>query len=120
VGADVPALRPALEAVVKRLLASSEDGRAVTLDAIGEALGTEPVSGEEVDAMMSALEASGRAIRGPEGARGAEALRVILPAAKALAARLGRRPTLEEIAAETSLGVDDVRHALALGSVMGR
>ena len=38
------ALRSALDAVVKRLLASSEDGRAVTLDAIGDALGTEPVT----------------------------------------------------------------------------
>jgi hypothetical protein len=116
----VAALRPGLDAVVKRLLTASEDGRAVTLDAIGEALGTEPVTSEEVDAIMTALEAKGRAIRGPEGARGAAALRLVLPAVRALAARLGRRPTLEEIATETSLTVDDVRHALALGSVMGR
>ena len=116
----MPALRPALDAVVKRLLASSEDGRAATLDAIGEALGTEPVTSEEVDAIMTTLEAGGRAIQGPEGARGAAALRLVLPAVRGLAARLGRRPTLEEIATETSLTVDDVRHALALGSVMGR
>ncbi len=116
----MPPLRPSLDAVVRALLAASEGGRAVTLDAIGEALGTEAVSTEEVEAVMRALEAAGRAITGPEGARGAAALRVILPAARALAQRLGRRPTLREIAAETGIAVDDVRHALALAQVMGR
>lgn len=111
-------LRPPLEAVVNALLASHP--HEVTLDAIGEALGTLAVSTDEVDAILSALEHRGRAIVGPEGARGAETLRAVLPAARALAASLGRKPTLDEIAARVGLPVERVRHAIALGRVMGR
>jgi hypothetical protein len=113
-------MRPELRAVVQALLARSADTRQITLDAIGEAIGTLAVSTDDVDAVMAALEAEGRAIVGPEGARGASTLQRVIPAARALAASLGRKPTLDEIAAATGIDVEDVRHALALGSVMGR
>jgi hypothetical protein len=117
---DVSALPPKLVAVAEKLLASSAESKTISLDAMGGAIDLVPVSTEDVDALMSALEAAGRRIVGPEGARGAGNLRRVLPAARALTAKLGRSPTLAEIAAETGIGADDVRHALALGRVMGR
>ncbi len=92
----------------------------VSLDAMGEAIGLVPVSTDDVDTLMTALEKAGRRVVGPEGARGVGNLRRVIPAARTLAATLGRKPTLAEIAAEAGIGEDDVRHALALGRVMGR
>jgi hypothetical protein len=112
------ALRPVLDSVVRDLL--TREPREVTLDQIGEALGTLAVTTDEIDAILSALEAAGRSIVGPEGGRGAETLRVVLPAARALAATLGRRPTIDEIAAHVGVPAERVRHAIALGQVMGR
>jgi hypothetical protein len=112
------ALRPELDEVVRALLARHAES--VTLDAIGEAIGARAVSTEDVEAILTALETAGRAVVGPEGARGAETLRRVVPAARELAQSLGRKPTIEEIAAHIGLSAEQVRHALALGSVMGR
>ncbi len=106
--------------VLERLLAQSVDSCRVTLDEIGDAIDLVPVSTDDADALIDALERAGRTVVGPEGARGAENLRRVLPAARALGARLGRPPVIEEIARETGLSDEDVRHALALGRVMGR
>jgi hypothetical protein len=116
----VNALPPKLAEVASRLLADSEASRTVSLDEMGDAIGVLPVSTEDVDALMTVLERAGRRIVGPEGARGVGNLRRVMPAARALRAKLGRAPTIAELAAETGIGTDDVRHALALGRVMGR
>jgi hypothetical protein len=113
-------LRPDLAPVLARLLADSERTGRLTLDELGDAIGVIAVSIDDVDALLSALEAEGRTVVGPEGARGVGSLLKVLPAVRALAARLGRRPTLAELIAETGLSEADVRHALALGRVMGR
>ena len=113
-------LRPDLAPVLARLLADSERTRRVTLDELGEAIGVIAVSIDDVDALLTALEAQGREVVGPEGARGVGNLQQVLPAARALAASLGRRPTLAELIEKTGLNEADVRHALALGRVMGR
>jgi hypothetical protein len=109
-----------LEPVLAALLTASEGSREVTLDAIGDAVGVLAVSFEDIGALLASLERAGRRVVGPEGARGAANLARVLPAARALAASLGRRPSLAELATHTGLGEEDVRHALALGRVMGR
>ncbi len=109
-----------LEPVLARLLADSEGSRSVTLDEVGDAVGVVPVATDDVDALLAALERAGRAVVGPHGQRGVGNLQRVLPAARNLAASLGRPPTLAELAAETGLTEEDVRHALALGRVMGR
>jgi hypothetical protein len=116
----MPVLPPALAPVLARLLADSEGTRKVTLDDVGEAIGIIAVSTDDVDALLTALEKAGRTVVGPVGARGVQNLRRVLPAARALAASLGRPPSLAELAEKTGLSEDDVRHALALGRVMGR
>jgi hypothetical protein len=114
------ALPPKLVAVAARLIAQSEASKQVTLDAIGEAIGVVAVSTDDVDVLLTWLEHAGRQVVGPEGARGVGNLQRVMPAARALATRLGRAPSLAELAAETGLAEADVRHALALGRVMGR
>ncbi len=113
-------LPPRLVAVAARLIAESEDSKRVTLDAIGEAIGVVAVSTDDVDTLLTWLERAGREVVGPEGARGVGNLQRVMPAARALATRLGRAPTLAELVAETGLAEQDVRHALALGRVMAR
>src|SRR5213083_1315667 len=111
-------LRPALDAIVRALLASG--GEEISLDAIGAAIGVLAVSTEDVEQILVALEAAGKRIVGPEGAHGVDTLRRVIPAARALAASLGRKPSIDEIAAHLGLSAEKVRHAIALGRVMGR
>ena len=113
-------LPPKLAEAMALLLTQSAASMSVSLDSMGEAIGVVPVSADDVEALMAALESAGRTVVGPEGARGVGNLQRVIPAARALGVRLGRKPTLAELATETGLGEDDVRHALALGRVMGR
>jgi hypothetical protein len=113
-------LPPKLSEAAAALLAASAESKTISLDAIGEAIGIVPVSAEDVEALMVTLEEAGRAVIGPQGARGVGMLRLVIPAARALTAALGRKPTVLEIAARTGVAEDDVRQALALARVMGR
>jgi hypothetical protein len=116
----VAVLPPKLAPALARLLVRSERSKKVTLDEVGEAIGVVVVSTEDVDLLFGALEKAGRAVVGPEGQRGVGHLQRVLPAARALAASLGRPPTRAELAERTGLSEDEVKHALALGQVMGR
>jgi hypothetical protein len=113
-------MRPALEVVVATLLARSEDGRTVTLDEVGDALGTEVATADDVDAILTRLEAAGRTIAPLPTGDPKERLRVVIAAARLIEARTGRKPTPAGIAQETGLDVGAVRAALMLGRVMGR
>ncbi len=113
-------MRAELTALVDDLLAGSAGSGEVTLDDIGDALGTRAVSSEEIDAILDALEAAGRRIAEPEARDRVRDLRVVVAAARELTASLGRRPTTEEIASATKLAATDIRTALLLARVMGR
>lgn len=113
-------LRRELADIVERLVASSAGSSAITLDALGEAIGARAISHEEVDAMLAALEARGVEVVGPEGGGGEARLRRALDAARLLRAELGRAPNVAQIAARSGLTEDEVRHALALARVMQR
>lgn len=113
-------LRPELEAVVRALLAATPAGGHLTLDQLGEAIGTRAVSPPEIDAMLARLEAAGRVVEERTPERGEDALGSVLASARALVAELGRKPTPAEIAAHAGLTEDSVRHALALVKVMQR
>ena len=113
-------LRPDLRAIVDRLLAQSATGGAIALDDVGDALGTTAASYDEIDAMLHALEAAGRRVSGPEGAKGERTLRTVLDDARAFRAETGRAPTAPQIAERTGLDVERVRHALALARVISK
>lgn len=113
-------LRPELQAIVQSLLVASKDSREVTLDAIGEAIGTRAVSSPEIDAMIGALEIKGRKVVGPQGGDGEQQLKKVVLAARELAPVLGRKPTAAEIATHAGLTAEQVRHALELLTIMQR
>ena len=113
-------MRDELAAIVSSLLASSEDRREVSLDAIGESIGTRAVTAVDIDEVIGALEASGRRVVGASTGSGVANLRAVLDAVRSLGAELGRRPTRAEIAERSGLSADAVQHALALSAVIQR
>jgi hypothetical protein len=113
-------LPPSLREVFASLLAASEQTRVVELDAVGEALGVLAVSYDEIDALISALEAAGRSVQGPLGGGTEGRLKRVVEASRALSQENGRRPTLREVALRADLSEEQVRHALALLRVMQR
>ena len=113
-------LRPELQSIVDRLLASGNSGDPITLDALGEAIGSRAVTSPEIDAMITALEAKGQQVRAPEGGHGPGTLKQVLTTARVLRTELGRTPRPDEIAARAGLSAEQVTHALALARVMQR
>jgi hypothetical protein len=123
-------LRADLVPIVEALFVASKDTGEVTLDAIGDALDrvTAAISTDDIDAIMCSLEARGRRIEGPrtdersanDPRPGEERLRVVLATARSLMVKLGRRPTVPEIADAAALEEKHVRHALALARIMQR
>lgn len=120
-------LRPELVRVVEDLLRRTAEGDAITLDAIGEAIGTRAVSSDDIDLMLSMIEERGRRVvsaggegREGEGGRGEANLKRVLDAARVLRAELGRPPRPDELAARAGLSREDVHHALALARIMQR
>lgn len=111
-------MRPELQAIVDTLLEASAATREVTLDALGDAIGTRAITPPEIDAMITALEEAGRKVVGPQGGEGEDRLKKVVATARELGPELGRKPTVAEIAERAGLSVEDVRHALALLKVM--
>jgi len=116
----VSTLRPELAQVVDELLRATAEGGTITLDAIGEAIGTRAASAAEIDVMLSMLEGRGRRIESPETGHGEAKLKSVLDAARALRVELGRPPRHDEIAARAGISREDVQHALALARIMQR
>ncbi|CAN5838762.1 hypothetical protein BH11MYX4_BH11MYX4_23780 [soil metagenome] len=114
------ALRRELQAIADALLAASAESHEVTLDAIGQAIGTRAVTPVEIDALIATLEAAGRSITGPQGGAGEDRLKAVVAAVRLLRPELGRAPSPGEIATKAGLSEDDVRHALTLLKVMQR
>ena len=113
-------LRPDLASVVAELLRTSREGDTITLDAVGDAIGTRAASADEIDVMLTMIEEAGRHVASEESGRGEAKLKSVLDAARALRAELGRPPRHDEIAARAGISRDDVQHALALARIMQR
>lgn len=115
----MPSLRQELEDLVVALAARAVAG-AVTLDALGEALGARAVTPDEIDAMIAALEARGVEVSVAQGGDGERHLALVVTAIRALRVELGRAPRVDELAVRAGLPEQAVRHALALVRVMQR
>jgi len=113
-------LRSELMAVLAALLDLSETSRMVALDAVGRALGALSVSTDEIDALLSALEAHGRTVESPAGGASEQHLRRVVIAARELKQKSARRPTVAEVGAHAGLSRDQVLLALALLRIMQR
>ena len=114
-------LRPAVEQILRELLARTEESRTLTLDSVSSALGTLAVSADEVEALFTELEGHGRVVVDAHETRSiSQDLATVLSAVRHLAAKNGTTPTLFEIAEQTGLSVDTVAGALRFAAVMGR
>ena len=102
------------------ILAGTKPGDAIELDAIGEAIGIRAITSEEIDALLTAIEQSGRKVVARAGGGGEANLKRVLEVARTLRAELGRAPRASEIAARTDLSLLDVQHALALARIIQR
>lgn len=111
-------LRPPVEAVLRALLARPED--AISLDEIGEAIGTVAVSMQDVEALFAALEAHGKRVAEPPAAAVSASLHVVLAAARDLSRETGETPTPQAIARRAGLPLDEVRRALLFATVVQR
>jgi hypothetical protein len=111
-------IRPGLEPVLRALLARPSD--AVSLDEIGEAIGTVAVSMADIEALFSALEAHGKRIAEPPAAAVSASLHVVLRAARDHVRETGETPAPADIARRAGLPLDEVRRALLFASVVQR
>ena len=113
-------LRPELVQIVEALVRDSEASGEVSLDALGDAIGTRSVSYVEIDAMISELEVRERRIAAGPEARGERDLLILLPEVRAFTLEHGRRPSLAELSERLNLPAERLKHALLLARIMQR
>jgi hypothetical protein len=111
--------RPLIAGIVTRLLAVTMPGASVSLDTIGEHVGAEPVTYDEIGVIIDALEQAGRHIADPE-LDATRALQQVLAAARAVRSASGRTPSLQELERATGLDRTAVLTALRFADVLGR
>jgi hypothetical protein len=111
-------LRAELMLVARALEALETD--VLSLDHVGDAIGTLRITPDEIDELFAWLEAQGRVIGDPVGRGSLELLGEVLGLARQLRAELGRTPRPEEIVARSSLSAAAVQRALWFARILQR
>jgi hypothetical protein len=109
-------MRAAVQAILQELFARHPEGAHVHLNDLAEVIGTRAVTPDEIEALIDALEAAGRRVGEPLDGQDVEVLGEVLGSAQRLRVRLGRRPTVGEIAADSGHADHEVRRALEHGA----
>jgi hypothetical protein len=111
-----------LAGIVSTLASIYPEGAVVPLDAVGDAVGTQAVTPDDIEKIFAGLERIGRTVGAPEGGRGEASLKKVVGAARELRAEAaaGAKPTVAQIAERSGLTETDVRMSLALLRVMQR
>ncbi len=107
-------------ALLDEIVAMSEPGSVISLDVFAALQAPYGLSPEEVDALITAVEATGRRIEADDSIRLQEELALVLPRARAFVVAHGRRPTVDELAAEAGVSTAIVRRALSFGRLIAR
>lgn len=110
-------MRPEIEAMLRQLLARNES--VIALDTVGEVIGAERISQDEIELLFTKLQQAGKAIGAPTSKVRLHLAPVLAHARRLKQERQGT-PNVSEIAAATGLSVAEVRAALLFASVMGR
>ena len=111
------AMSPTIAAILENLLKRQE--QVLSLDTIGEAVGTEPIAPGEIEQLFQLLENAGRQI-GTATPNVRKHLAVVLHEARRLRQQQHSTPDIVAIAAATGLASGEVRAALLYASVLGR
>jgi hypothetical protein len=111
---------PLAQAIYRALLAEFPTSTAVvTLDRLADAIGAQAVTLADIEAIIEALEASGRRVEA-ELKDPPIALARVLATVRSFSAAAGRRPTLLEIAQQSGQSLAEVRFALLYARVLVR
>jgi hypothetical protein len=113
----VDRMRPAIVTILDRLLQSDE--QLLSLDVIGDAIGVEGISAEEIDELFHALGKAGRTI-GTVTPNVREHLGLVLREARRLRRHSQAVPDIAAIARAAGLTPSEVRAALLYASVLSR
>ena len=105
-------MRPVVQAIVTELLVRHRASGRVHLNDIDELIGAEPVSYDEVDALIARLEAEGLAVGEPPDEAAISVMREVLASARKLRGALARAPTVSELAHDSGHAEHVVRRAL--------
>lgn len=108
-------MRPFIDSIVETLLARHRALGRVDLNDIAEVIGPRRVSHEEVEYIVTRLEADGIDVGEPLDASEIHIMRAVIRAARDLRAALRRSPTVTEIAENTGHPAHVVRRALERG-----
>jgi hypothetical protein len=105
-------VRAPVERILSELLARHGGAGHVHLNDLAEAIGAEPVTPDEIDALVERLEAAGLRVGEPLDGLDVMVIRQVVASARRLRAALGRAPTADEIAEESGHTPHAVRRAL--------
>ena len=110
-------MRPLIEEIFQALLARHRDAGRVHLNDVSEVIGGRAVTPEEIEHLIDRLEAAGLPVGEALDDQDVDALRAVLESARRLQVSLGRRASVEEIAADTRRPAHEVRRALEQGGL---
>jgi hypothetical protein len=113
-------VRPVVESILVELLGRHKHDGRVHLDDIAEVIGDRALSYDEVEGLVTCLEAEGLEVGEPLDARDIAVMRDVLTAARRLRVELARRPNVDEIAKATGHPARAVRRALENGGRLAR
>ncbi|MCC6552204.1 MAG: hypothetical protein IT372_04170 [Polyangiaceae bacterium] len=108
-------MRPLIETILGELLARHRATGRVDLNDIAEVIGARAVTYDEIEHVIDRLEAEGLRVAEPLRGQDVVVMRAVIVSALRLRARLHRRPTVDEIAAECGHPPHAVRRALEHG-----
>jgi hypothetical protein len=109
-------VRTVVEGIYQDLLSRHTEAGHVHLNDLAEVIGPRAVTPDEVEELVTRLEAAGLRVGEELDAADVRVMREVLTGARRLRARLGRRPTVDEIAADTGHPGHAVRRALEHGA----
>jgi len=110
-------MRPAIAAICQRLLQNRANE--LSLDLIGEAIGTEMITAGEIEELFNSLERAGRRI-GADTSNVRKNLGIVLTEARRLRVARNDVPDVAAIASASKLTPGEVRAALLYASVLGQ
>jgi hypothetical protein len=113
-------VRPTVQSILDQLLVRHRSTGRVDLNDIAEVIDARAVTYDEVELIIAGLEAEGLAVGEPLTGHDVGIMRSVIVTAHKLAAKLRRRPTVEEIAVESGHPPYAVRRALEHGKNAAR
>lgn len=112
-------VRSLIAEIIEELMTRQQTTDRVDLNDIAEVIGTRAVSYDDVERIIVELESRGCLVGGDPSVKELELMQTVVVAARRLSDELGRRPTVDELAARLAVPTFVVRRALENATSMG-